>query len=150
MPLHPDPVFLKMFLGFCFAGAMFYAISRGASQPCRAREREHRERMRALELGRGPAGARARLTPESLGFLIAVAVPIGVFSLPALFFRDPQSYPEFWRAAGMVGVAAVVSGSLLAAHGFSRQYHDRQSPGEHDARKPMLEEDAFDVVSTRG
>jgi hypothetical protein len=50
-----------------------------------------------------------------------------------------------WIAATLVGTAAVISGSILAGHSFQTRKTSSQLDG-----KPDLEEDAYDVVSSRG
>ena len=50
-----------------------------------------------------------------------------------------------WFAAGMVGMASVISGAILAA---SRKTEPVSSP--FTSSKPQIEEDAYDVVGSRG
>jgi hypothetical protein len=53
-------------------------------------------------------------------------------------------HEEIWMSSGLVGVAGVICGTLLAALSRPAVAADRS------AAKPVYEPDAFDVVGTRG
>jgi hypothetical protein len=112
------------------------------------RELEHAERMKALELG--------RTLPQDEGWwsLPRISVAIGA-GVPAVVFfcawqgseslSDPRTP---WVAASLVGLAAVVSGSTLAARHYLR--HDEARQAAHGFNgKPLIDEDAYDFVSRR-
>lgn len=112
----------------------------------RKRELEHLERMRALELGRRLPQDEPWLSPAKIGALIGVVVPIGAF-VPAWLTTQLAGYHEtIWIAAAMVGLAAVICGSILVASSLKKE----ATPSESAFPKPYVEEDAYDVVSSRG
>ena len=73
----------------------------------------------------------------------------------AVFFcawqaSQSQSDPDVaWVAASIVGVAAVVSGTVLAAIHLLRRDRTAGSANGHPA-KSQFDADAYDVVSSRG
>ncbi len=112
----------------------------------RKREMEHLERMRALELGRRLPQDEPWLSPSKIGALMGVVVPIGAF-VPAWLATQLAGYHEtIWIAAAMVGLAAVICGSILAASSPSKG----ETSSDAATAKPYVEEDAYDVVSSRG
>lgn len=108
----------------------------------RKRELEHIERLRAFELGRSLPQDVPWLSPTKIGASIAIAVPIVGF-VTALLSLSDGFHEEVWLAACSVGVTAVISGSVLV--GFALKKDAGPS-----VDKPMVEEDAYDVVSSRG
>ncbi len=85
-------------------------------------------------------------SPTKIGASIAILVPVGVF-VPAWFATQLAGYHEtIWIAAAMVGMAAVIGGSTLA--GTAAKYE--VGPAEPALDKPHVEEDAYDVVGSRG
>jgi len=118
-------------------------------------EMEHLERMQALELGRPfPALKKdlARSMAVRIALLIGAGVPIGVFGCAwlaslAVGYRDAP-----WIAATMVGVASVICGTALAAKMFetTRATSTTESSDSFTNGKPLVEDDAYDVVSARG
>ena len=113
------------------------------------RELEHAERMRALELGRTLPGDEPWSSPARISVAIGAGVPVGVFGI-AWLASGAFGYQEaVWRGATMTGIAAVVSGSLLAAKHFNhRAEAERIAAGPYS--KPYADADAFDVVGSRG
>lgn len=112
----------------------------------RKRELEHIERLRALELGRTLPQDVSWVSPVKLGAIIATVVPVGVF-VPVWMATQLVGYHEImWIAAAVVGLAAVLCGSILS--GCSLQLE--ANPSESAAGKPYVEEDAYDVVGSRG
>jgi len=112
----------------------------------RKRELEHIERMTALQLGRSLPQDEPWLSPMKLGALIAMVVPVAVF-VPAWLSTELAGYHETtWVAAAMVGLGAVLSGSILAGTSLAHQ----AKSAEPAVDKPYVEEDAYDVVSSRG
>ena len=126
----------------------------------RKRELDHIERMRALEVGRPYPGEKrinlAALPPSAIPYMIAVAigalVPVAVFGCALISTLIGGFHKDTWIAAGMVGLASVISGSILAGTVFQSS----QSTGESENSrsifnsKPHVDEDAYDVVSSRG
>jgi hypothetical protein len=120
----------------------------GFRQERRKRELEHTERIKALELG------RILPTDESWWTLPRISVAIGVGVPAAVFFCAGQASASLadpepaWVAAGLVGVAAVLSGSILAGRHCLRREELTRAPG-YDV-KPLIDADEYDVVSRRG
>jgi len=119
----------------------------------RERELEHAERMKALELGRpfpGPE-VEARWSPAWVAVAIGAGVPIASFLLAGL--ATPEVHNEIayaiWPAAGAVGVAGVICGTVLAAR---LPASGRPSRGFEaaDAKSAVCDPDAIDVVGRRG
>src|SRR5271165_4058366 len=114
--------FLLAFLGL---GIGYYAVHFGIRLERTKRELEHKERMRALELGRSLPGDGSWLSPLRAGVLVAAVVPIGALG-SALLASLGLGYEEgIWTAAGMVSVFAVVSGTVLS--GFAMARHSQES-----------------------
>ncbi len=140
---------LGFVLAFLGLGIGYMAVFLGVRSERRKRELEHTERMRALELGRSLPGDGPWLSPDRLGFLIAVVVPLVAFGFAWLATWEAGYHENIWTAAGMVSFMAVPCGAGLIAFGLSRLGQPR-STAEAEPSKPSLDEDAYDVVSTRG
>jgi hypothetical protein len=122
------------------------AIILGIRHDRRKRELEHIERIKALELGRTLPQDEPWLTPAKLAALIGGVVPLGVFVSVGTATSSSGFHDGMWIAATLVGTAAVISGATVACQsGRSRKTSD---PVAVD--KPYVEEDAYDVVSSRG
>jgi hypothetical protein len=122
-----------------------FAIWYGGRLSHRKRELEHMERMRAMELGRTLPQDEPWLSPAKIGAMIAVAVPLVAFISAAVTTSEAGFHDGVWIAAAMAGTAAVICGSILVASSVKKT-QQIDPPGE----KPYIEEDAYDVVSTRG
>ncbi len=122
------------------------AIIMGIRHDRRKRELEHAERMRALELGRRLPQDEPWLSAGKIGALIAILVPVGAFGAAWQTSQVAGYHEDPWFASAGVGTVAVVCGSGLVAFSHRR---DRTSSASLDT-KPYVEEDAYDVVSTRG
>jgi FtsH-binding integral membrane protein len=121
------------------------AIVLGIRHDWRKRELEHLERMRAFELGRTLPQDQPWLSPARIGAALAIVVPIAAF-VSACAATDSAGYQEHvWIAALMVGVAAVVCGSLLVGSSIKKDAASLMA-----MTKPVVEEDAYDVVGARG
>ena len=138
--------FLLAFLGM---GIGYYAVHFGIRLERTKRELEHKERMRALELGRSLPGDGSWLSPLRAGVLVAVVVPIGIFGSALLSGPAVGYQEEIWQAAGIVSVFAVVCGTLLTGFALARQSHQPLANAVR-AEKEHVEDDAYDVVSARG
>lgn len=136
-------------LAFLGLGIAYLAVYLGIRSERRKRELEHIERMRALELGRRLPGEGPWLSPLRLGFLIAVVVPICLFGIAWLATRAAGYHEDIWTAAGYASFMALPCGAGLAALGGARPERERAAT-DAGPSKPRLEEDAYDVVSTRG
>jgi hypothetical protein len=114
-------------------------------------ELDHAERMKAIELGR-PVAREGEDKDEPwtmaarLAMAIGVVVPLGSLGCAFLGSLALGFHQDMWVAGGMVGLAGVLCGGLLAGHTFGAN----KSTLEHANDKPYMEEDAFDVVGARG
>src|SRR5437763_194934 len=109
------------------------------------RELEHAERMKAMELGRTLPKDEPWWSPGRICVAIGAGVPVGVFFF-AWMASDPRAVqPTLWSSAGIVGLAGVVSGSLLA-----NRHLAQSAEGRRHAVKPEVDADLYDVVGTRG
>jgi hypothetical protein len=108
------------------------------------RELEHRERMRALELGMTLRQDESWWSAARIGLAIAGGVPLGVFLCAWLASNPDRPDSSPWVAAGIVGFASVVSGSLFLNRHLSRS----NAIDMHDNRfaKPQVDADAFEVA----
>jgi hypothetical protein len=131
-------------IGGLSIGAM--AIILGIRHDRRKRELEHIERMKALELGRTLPQDEPWLSPAKLAALIGGAVPLGVFASVGTATASSGFHDGLWVAATLVGTAAVISGATVACQ--SERSRKTSDPVAVD--KPYVEEDAYDVVSSRG
>jgi hypothetical protein len=86
------------------------------------------------------------LSPAKLAALIGGAVPLGVFVSVGTATSSSGFHEGMWIAAALVGTAAVISGSILAGQPF----RSRNTSDPVAVVKPYVEEDAYDVVSSRG
>lgn len=122
------------------------AIVLGIRHDRQKREMEHLERMKAMELGRTLPQDEPWLTPAKLAALIGGVVPLGVFVSVGTATTSSGYHEEMWLAAMTVGVAAVISGSVVAFQAS----RSRKTSDSAAVVKPYVEEDAYDVVSSRG
>jgi hypothetical protein len=113
------------------------------------RELEHAERIKALELGRTLHGDDSWWTLPRISVAIGAGVPAAVFVCAWQASESLHDPEPAWISAGIVGTAAVISGSMLVA-----RYYLRHDESAHDTRgldgKSRIDADAFDVVSSRG
>jgi hypothetical protein len=110
------------------------------------RQVEHDERMRAMELGQTLAEDQS-WTPASIAMTIGAGVPIGAMFIAFIAASKSGPSESIWMAAGMIGVAGVICGSILAAQWLTKQGAARTNlPNE----KPEFDPEAFDVVGRRG
>jgi hypothetical protein len=130
-------------VGVLVFGVTFVPIIWGLKHARRKAEWEHMERMKALEMGRPlPGEVKSPPRPAShAGIAIGTSVPIGVFGCAWLASLTAGYEETMWIMAGVVGLGAVICGTILA----------KQSIGsEISAAKPHIEDDAYDVVARRG
>jgi hypothetical protein len=113
------------------------------------RELEHAERIKAMELGRTLPQDEGWWTLPRISVAIGAGVPVAVFFCAwqaSLSMDDPK---DVWIGAAIVGLGAVISGSILAARHFSGRDGLPQVVDPHQV-KPQVDDDAYDVVSSRG
>jgi hypothetical protein len=125
----------------------------------RKRELEHIERMRALEVGRAfPGELKNTLLnfpqwaiPHLMALAIGLLVPLGVFVCACLATLFVGFHKELWISSGMVGLGAVICGTVLAGSGIAMtKSTEPDQTGPYANSKPYIEDDAYDVVSARG
>jgi hypothetical protein len=109
------------------------------------REVEHVERMRAMELGQTLAEDQS-WTPAGIAGSIGAGVPVASMFIAFIAAPKSGSADALWMAAGMIGVAGVVCGSILAAV----QMKQGRPSAASIAEKPAYDPDQFDVVGSRG
>jgi hypothetical protein len=139
---------LGFVLAFLGIGIAYFAIHLGIRHDRYKRELEHKERMRALELGRSLPGDAAWLSPATLALMIAGGVPIGIFACASVATVQAGFHADVWIAAAIAGLGSVVCGTVLAALSSART--DRAHQPAELALKPEIADDAYDVVSARG
>ncbi len=115
----------------------------------KVREIEHRERMRALELGRSLPGDEPWSSPARISLSIGAGVPVSVFGLAWLSTQAVGYQEHIWMGATMVGVSSVICGSMLAAKHFTLRA-ESENIAANPYPKPVMDADAFDVVGSRG
>ena len=114
------------------------------------REMEHRERMKALEFGRHLPGDEPEWSPARVALKIGAGVPLGSMGIAWLANATLDNSAEVaWMAAGFIGFAGVICGSLLAIKAFGMSYQPSHGYGDA-ARKPAFDPDAYDHVGGRG
>lgn len=112
------------------------------------RQLEHAERMKALELGLTLPGDEPWWSPPKIALALGVIVPLGVFFLAWLASESLGFQPGIWIAAMIVGTTGVGCGMALAVRYLAHREHVLSTADRYG--KPFVEDDAFDVVGTRG
>jgi hypothetical protein len=113
------------------------------------REMEHRERIRAMELGRTLPCDEGWWTLPRIAVAISGGVPASVFFCAWQASNALEDPKVAWIAAGIVGLGAVVCGSALAGLHYLRQAPSAGRPDDPYAKAPF-DADAFDVAGSRG
>jgi hypothetical protein len=121
----------------------------GIRQERYKRELEHAERMRALELGRTLPQDEGWWSLPRISVAIGAGVPVLVFFCAWQASESMNDAEGIWAGASIVGLAAVISGSVLAGRHYRRRDSASHIAGDFNG-KPMIHEDAYDVVSRRG
>ena len=116
------------------------------------RELEHAERMKALELGRTLPKDEPFWGPARMSLAFGVGVPMGVFfcALMATHEGNHATQLPIWISAGVVGLAGVVSGAGLAYRQLERSWAGPHVEDYRSHKPENIDEDAFDVVGSRG
>jgi hypothetical protein len=120
----------------------------GIRQARHERELEHAERMKALELGRTLPRDESWWSLPRIGVAIGGGVPAVVFFCAWQASETLDDPLPAWIAATVVGLAAVISGSVLSARHYLRGSGPAEIGGNNG--KLHVDEDAYDVVSSRG
>lgn len=145
--MNPVEAFLAITAVLGGFGIAALAVVMGIRHDRRKRELEHIERMKALELGRTLPRDEPWLSPTKVGALIGVVVPIVAISCAGSATASAGFREEIWIAAGVLGTASAIAGATLVGYAQSLR---RQSPDPLPFMKPHVEDDAYDVVSSRG
>ena len=138
-------------LAFLGLGIAYYSIYFGMKNDRIKRELTHKERMRSIELGRRLPGDGPWLNPLRIGFATAVLVPIAVFLTSAIASSLAGLSEVIWRVATMISLTSIISGAIICCFAIVRpERSEGQGPLLTEYPKPHVEEDAYDVVSSRG
>lgn len=113
------------------------------------RELEHAERIKALELGRTLPQDEGWWTLPRISVAIGAGVPVAVFFCAWQASQSMDEPKVVWIGAAIVGLGAVISGSMLAARHLSHRDGLSQAGYAYQV-KPRVDDDAYDVVSSRG
>jgi hypothetical protein len=144
----------------CFCAVVALPIMFHFRGERRKRELEHIERMRAIDAGRPYPGENKFVlsviprwaVPHVIAASIGVVVPLGVFLFAFLASLIGGFQKDIWIAAGMVGLGGVICGTVLAGGACQKISSSGESAhsGSYLNSKPHVDEDAYDVVSSRG
>jgi hypothetical protein len=145
-----EPVLLIPIVGMSLP-LILVPVALGVRYARHQRTLEHTERIKALEMGRTLPQDEPWCTPARIALSIGAGVPIGVFLIAWLASTAIGWHEEMWVATGLVGMSAVISGTVLAAKHFTlRAQSEMNAAARYAAGKPPIDEDAYDVVSSRG
>ena len=123
------------------------AIVLGIRHDRQKREMEHLERMKALEFGRTLPQDEPWLSPAKIAALIGAVVPLGVF----VSVGTATTSPAITRRCGSRRLMRRRGrGDLRGGRGCVSRAAPRKTSDSPAAVKPYVEEDAYDVVSSRG
>src|SRR4051794_17934690 len=100
-------------LAFAGLGVGYFAIYMGIRHDRYKRELEHKERMRALELGRPLPGDLSWFSTQRIGFLMGAVAPVGCFGMALLATQSAGFQPQVWEMAGIVSTVALLCGAVL-------------------------------------
>jgi hypothetical protein len=114
------------------------------------REMEHKERIKALELGRTLPQDEPWCTPARISLVIAAGVPVGAFGFACMATAAAGFQEDIWMSAMSVSVVSVISGSILAAKHFAQRAQAEARVQAEDAKLAVDDADAYDVVGRRG
>jgi hypothetical protein len=110
---------------------------------------EHEAQLKALELGRAFPGRgyhESWFSPLRVGLIIGAGVPLGAFLSAMVTTICAGFHDGIWAATAAVGLASVIGGSVVAG----RAYSESKTTSDAAEEKPVVDEDAYDVVSSRG
>ena len=138
---HLPYLILALLLGMMGIAFVWHISLAGIRNEQRKSELQNQERMKAIECGY----PLDQVKPVNAAVSIGVGVPgtaFGCAIVASLFSSNASHYA--WPAAGAVGLAAVICGTLLALKSPQTPTQDFLN------RKPMMEDDAYDVAGRRG
>src|SRR5262249_46304060 len=104
---------------------------------------------KALELGRTLPQDEGWWTLPRISVAIGAGVPVAVFFCAWQASQSMDEPKVVWIGAAIVGLGAVISGSMLAARHLSHRDGLSQA-GSAFQVKPRVDDGAYDVVSRRG
>ena len=114
----------------------------------RKRDNQHRERMKALETGQ-PVPGEAAWPAAVACAAVGLGVPIGSFFLTWMACLTVPNLPApVWIAPAAVSLVALMSAGQIAET-LGRRSRTPSKPAI-DAKPPMYDPDAYDVVGARG
>ncbi|HEV3165177.1 MAG TPA: hypothetical protein VGZ22_14215 [Isosphaeraceae bacterium] len=148
-----SPGYAVIIAGSALIGALIVIglpVILGIRYALRERELEHIERMKALEVGQTLPRDEPWWSPQRLCVAIGAGVPVGIFLIALIASQSGWQHDAFvWPAAGSVGMAAVICGTILAAK-LPRALARTYEANSRAASKAALDPDTYDVVSRRG
>lgn len=141
--------FFGMTMALLGIGVGYFAIWSGIRLDRVKREMAHKERMRALELGRALPGDSPWVTPIRIGLLMGVIVPVCVMAFAAQSAKTAVYPVEIWKFSAIVSMAAVLCGAVVTCVAANQQAESRAKAADR-AAKANVDADLYDVVSARG
>ncbi len=118
------------------------------------REWQHKERMKALEMGAPPPPPTAGGSVVAIGAGVPIASVIGA-AVTSLSYQPSATGDEIavfgitWGCAFLISILGMGC-SLLLAHIQGRPRKETESLHAMRDGKPIFDPDAYDVVSSRG
>ena len=122
-------------------------------QSARKREWQHRERMKAMEMGLPAPGAEAWSGRAAIA--IGAAMPVAVFVV-GWFANMTTRNDEVWVPVALVGGAGVLGGLRLAGRNIGTMIRPASRPQFGHAAfargtaKPTFDPDAYDAIARHG
>jgi hypothetical protein len=120
------------------------------------REWQHKERLRAIELGLAPTDFEPRVGGGTITAIGAGVPAASVLAALLTTLNFPESNPDYievigiiWGCAVLISAVALISSSVLGVI-ILRQRKSAESFSAFATAKPAYEPDAYDVVSSRG
>lgn len=117
------------------------------------REWQHKERMRAVEMGLAPGAMDSGGSVAAVGAGVPIVAVIGAV-VTTLAYTAPEHEKVgvlaiVWGNALMLGIIGMIT-SLFLARMHTRTRRETDAYHTADNGKPVFDPDAYDVVSNRG
>jgi hypothetical protein len=112
------------------------------------RQLEHAERMKGLELGLILPRDEPWWSPPKIAIALGAVVPLGVFLFAWRASESLGYQAGIWISAMIVGTTGIGCGMGLAVRYLTHREQILNAGNPYS--KPVVDEDAFDVVGTRG
>jgi hypothetical protein len=112
------------------------------------RQFKHLERMKAMELGETLPEDEPWWSPPRVALVIGGLVPITAMALGIAASAIVGYQPGVWVMTTLVSVAGVVSSAVLVTRHLTHREIMKNAAPSH--AKVALEDDAYDVVGSRG